>query len=269
MHRRLAWMPALLATLPLAAAGNSTVVHDHAEVGQLGKRRLLYRESHDLPDDSPREHRVLAPSPDGTPSARKRVTASTQPMAPNFRLEDGRDGYREGVRGCDGQRVVYAGTGAGDARACRCRSTPRSTPASTVRCDATGMSGSAAMRCRCASWCRAASSSSRCGCSGSTPAAVARRTMGLRMRLATWFGFAMPDVRLIHHIQHQCLLAPSETGTVRDALNRYPQVPIALSPRRKAHPPTSSHACSASRSVAAARFDRAWLHPKVAASRME
>ena len=45
------------------------------------------------------------------------------------------------------------------------------------------------------------------------------------MRLATWFGFAMPDVRLIHHIQHQCLLAPSETGTVRDALNRYPQVP--------------------------------------------
>jgi len=39
-------MPALLATLPFAAFASSSVVHDRAEVRQLGTGRLLYRESH-------------------------------------------------------------------------------------------------------------------------------------------------------------------------------------------------------------------------------
>ena len=55
MHRRLAWMPALLATLPFAAFASSSVVHDRAEVRQLGTGRLLYRESHSWPDDSTRD----------------------------------------------------------------------------------------------------------------------------------------------------------------------------------------------------------------------
>lgn len=63
VHRRLAWMPALLATLPFAAFASSSVVHDRAEVRQLGTGRLLYRESHYLPD-STRERWVFYALPE-------------------------------------------------------------------------------------------------------------------------------------------------------------------------------------------------------------
>ena len=57
------------------------------------------------------------------------------------------------------------------------------------------------------------------------------RTMALRMRLATWFGFAVPDVQLVYRIEDRRLLVFSGTGNVRDARDRYPQVRIAFSPR--------------------------------------
>ena len=232
MHRRLAWMPALLATLPLAAFASSSVVHDRAEVRQLGTGRLLYRESHYLPGDSPGERWVLYLCPDGTPFARKRVTASTQPMAPNFRLEDGRDGYREGVRGGDGQRVVYAGNGAGDARALPL---PIDGVIDAGFDEAIRRHWDALQRGEAVSLRFLVPSRKQF-----FPVRVQRvdtgegtrpRTMALRMRLATWFGFAVPDVQLVYRIEDRRLLVFSGTGNVGDARNRYPQVRIAFSPR--------------------------------------
>lgn len=231
MRRRLVWMPALLAMLPFAASAASTVVHDRAEVRQLETGRLLYRESHYLPSDSPRERWVVYLCQDGTPFARKRMTASKQPMAPNFHLEDGRDGYREGVRGSEGQRVVYAGTGADDARALPL-------PADAV-IDA-GFDD--AIRRHWDVLSRGDAVSLRFLVPSRRqffPVRVQRvdagegahpRTMALRMRLATWFGFAVPDVQLRYRLEDRRLLAFSGTGNVRDARERYPQVRIAFSP---------------------------------------
>lgn len=231
MRRRFSWMLALLVALPFGALATSTVVHDRAEVRLLETGRLLYLESHYLPGDSPRERLVLYRCPDGTPFARKHVTASAQPTAPDFRLEDGRDGYLEGVRDEDGRRVVYAGNGPGDARAL-------SVPAGAVidagfdeavrtHWDALQRGEAVALRFLVPS--RKQFFPMRVQRVDADDASRAD-TLVLRMRLATWFGFAVPEVRLVYRIEDRRLLVFSGTGNVRDARARNPQVRIAFAP---------------------------------------
>lgn len=70
--------------------------------------RLLYRESHWIYRDGNEDVRlVLYRCPDGKPFARKRLQAHATPQAPDFTLEDGRSGYREGVRSTRGGREVF------------------------------------------------------------------------------------------------------------------------------------------------------------------
>ncbi len=68
---------------------------------------LLYTERHLLREANgrPRERLVSYVCPDGDVFARKRVDYSPSAIAPSFQLEDGRDGYREGVRR-EGKRIV-------------------------------------------------------------------------------------------------------------------------------------------------------------------
>ena len=56
-------------------------------------------------------------------------------------------------------------------------------------------------------------------------------TLRLRMRLATWFGFAIPDTLLVYGLEDRRLRVFSGTGNVRDANGRNPQVRIAFAPR--------------------------------------
>jgi hypothetical protein len=68
---------------------------------------LIYREEHWIYREQGVVKRlVLYRCPSGAPFARKQVTATASPYAPDFDFIDGRDGYRESVRSRDGQREV-------------------------------------------------------------------------------------------------------------------------------------------------------------------
>ncbi len=116
MVRRLA-LSLLLAATPAWAGWQAYSGRAHApEDG-----RLLYVEQHLQRFDgaSLRERWVIYRCPDGAPFARKRIDYTPSPIAPAFVLEDGRDGYREGLRWQDGdiELFVHDPAGEGERRA--------------------------------------------------------------------------------------------------------------------------------------------------------
>lgn len=104
---RIVVLPALfatLATLPALAA----VDHREGTAYARDDGRVLYRESHyTWTDGAHRRRLVLYRCPGGDVFARKTVDYTPSPTAPDFSFEDGRDGYREGVRRVDGGREVF------------------------------------------------------------------------------------------------------------------------------------------------------------------
>jgi hypothetical protein len=69
---------------------------------------LMYTESHWMVDDGGNPSRlVLYRCPDGKAFARKTVHDDGSAQAPDFELDDGRTGYREGVRRAGGKREVF------------------------------------------------------------------------------------------------------------------------------------------------------------------
>jgi hypothetical protein len=219
----------LAATIACTAAA-ATASGPSREIAQALARedgRLLYREEHwHLPDGG---RLVLYRCPDGTPFARKRVAAGPSAEAPDFAFEDGRDGYREGVRSGAAGREVYvrARTDAAEQRA------PLRVPA-----DAVADAGfDAAVRAR---W-DALTAGTRL--SFLLPsrldfvpvrivdhgrAAAAAPTRRLRMTLDTWFGFAVPAVELVYDASSRRLLTFSGTGTIRDGRGRHRPVRIVF-----------------------------------------
>ncbi len=97
----------LIATPALAAdsasyVGNAYALHSHT---------LLYHETHYRFRKNGQLHRlVLYTCPDHKAFARKIVAGGTA-QAPDFQFVDALGGYREGVRGADGKRVVYVKRG--------------------------------------------------------------------------------------------------------------------------------------------------------------
>lgn len=72
---------------------------------------VLYRETHwRYRDGDFDRHLVLYGCADGTPFARKLLTASSRQAAPDFDFYDARLDYREGVNGRGARRVVYVQT---------------------------------------------------------------------------------------------------------------------------------------------------------------
>ena len=91
-----------------APTAPGAVRHLEGKAFALSDGHLMYLESHWLYDDGGNPSRlVLYRCPDGKPFARKLVHDDGHPQAPDFELDDGRRGYREGVRSSGGQRVVF------------------------------------------------------------------------------------------------------------------------------------------------------------------
>lgn len=97
------------------AGGLSLCSVAQADVSYQGEARdldtgtLLYREHHLVRQDGalPRERVVLYRCVDDALFARKRVDYSNASASPAFAMEDGRFGYREGVRLTDASLITY------------------------------------------------------------------------------------------------------------------------------------------------------------------
>lgn len=195
--------------------------------------RLLYRETHwRYADAKVAQRLVLYRCPDGQAFARKRVIDGAQAEAPNFDFSDGRDGYREGVRGRGGGREVYVQD---DARA------PLRTRAVKLPRDAVIDAGFDAMvraRWDTLSQGRAIAIPfllpSRFDFLDLKLAATAptrvdgRPARRLRMSLDRWYGFAIPAVELTYADADRRLLEFRGIGTVRDRRGRPLDVRIAF-----------------------------------------
>lgn len=113
-------IPTLLLSMALQAAPAAATADATRYTGiarNADASRVLYREEHFRygPTDARREL-VLYRCPDGQPFARKHLGGG-HAVAPDFRLRDGRSGYREGVRTQDGRRTVFVHrVGAADTR---------------------------------------------------------------------------------------------------------------------------------------------------------
>lgn len=225
------WMLlALIPVAPVAAEPMAAVVREQADVRSLADGRLLYRESHYVVRGSTSERWVLYRCPDGNPFARKRVLASRSAATPDFMLEDGRDGYREGVRGGGGERVAYSSEGGKESR--RTLSIPADGVIDAGFDAAVRKHWDALQRGEAVNLQFLVPSRQQF-----FPVRVQRvadsnrssaRTLQLRMRLATWFGFAVPDVGLVYGLEDRRLRVFSGTGNVRDARGRNPQVRITF-----------------------------------------
>jgi hypothetical protein len=99
----------LLAVLALAGPAVLLAAERYDGVAYIhGTDRIAYRETHWLFDrDGTRQRLVLYRCADGTPFGRKWVRAAPSAFAPDFDYEDARDGYREGVRTEQNRRVVF------------------------------------------------------------------------------------------------------------------------------------------------------------------
>lgn len=219
----------LAMALSVAADAATGVRREHADVYAAGTDRLLYRETHwVLPGDAGRW--VLYRCPDGKPFARKRVADGS--ATPDFALEDPRGGYAEGVRGGGASRLVYVRQGGED------RGRHVQVPADGV-IDA---GFDAAVRKHWASLMRGDAIRLQFLVPSRKrfyPVLVQRtgeanwqgvRAERLRMRLDSWFGFAVPDVLLLYSQADRRLLQFTGTGNVRNSGGDHPQVRIAFAP---------------------------------------
>lgn len=219
----------VVACLGAEHVGAVNVRRDDARVLAADGGRLLYRETHWISDGANPERWVLYRCPDGAAFARKRVASTAEPTRPDFTLEDGRDGYREGVRGGSGERSVFVRAPGGEERSRRLE-----TPADGV-IDA-GFDA-AVRRHWPALWRGEAVSLQFLVPSRKRfyPVRVQRVASlerdgvpaeRLRMRLDAWFAFAVPDVTLVYSRDEPRLLEFDGTSNVRDQRGRYPHVRI-------------------------------------------
>ena len=224
---------ALAASLAAGGAVGAPLSREEARVHAAGNGALLYRETHFVAPGGSGERWVLYRCPDGSPFARKRVAPAAAPATPNFAFEDGRDGYREGVRGTDRSRAVFV------------RGEDGAETARTVQVPADGVIDAgfdAAVR---GHWqALMAGESVRMQFLVPSrkrfyPVRVQRvgatrwngiEAQRLRMRLDAWFGFAVPDVQLVYASRDQRLLEFAGTGNVRDGRGANPQVRIRFAP---------------------------------------
>ena len=224
-------IPLLLLLLCPALALAQTVQRQEGRAYAASGTALLYRETHWLQGAPDAQSRlVLYRCADGRPFARKWMTPQGSPQTPDFSLEDGRDGYQEGVRGNGIARTVYVRATAGANPVSRTLDVP-----SGAVVDA---GFDAAVR---RHWVELL---------GGQPVAFQfllpsrqrlvplklQRTAALtwkgqpaeqlQMKLDAWFGFAVPAVTLVYARTDQRLLQFSGTGNVRDHNGRYPEVRV-------------------------------------------
>lgn len=220
------WMTGLL-VLALAPCAQAAGV-DAAELRRYTGNaydsggRLLYRETHYLQG---RSRLVLYRCADGRAFARKQVQG--EGIAPDFDFSDGRDGYREGVRGGAGGREVFWRGGAG-------KPLKQTALAKTgagvfdagfdayVREHWAALERGQATRARFLVPSRLGAIGIRLRSRAGAPAGFA----DFGMRLDAWYGFAVPEFRLRYRKADRWLSRFEGIGTIRNAAGTYPRLRI-------------------------------------------
>lgn len=125
----------LVAFLALAARpAQAALTFEEGLARDPGSRTLLYREHHLVrrAEGKPTERLVIYRCTDGTPFARKRVDYRGSAQAPEFRFEDARLGYSEGLRRAGGNDTVWVRDARGESE----RSAVLDDPAARLVADA-------------------------------------------------------------------------------------------------------------------------------------
>jgi len=247
-------LPCLILLLSVIAApvsaADQTVQRQEGRAYATADGRLLYRETHWLQGPASAQSRlVLYRCSDGRPFARKWMTPQGSPQTPDFTLDDGRDGYQEGVRGRAADRQVSVRASA---------QAPTFSRAITLPAGAVVDAGfDAAVR---SHWAALQAGQSVAfqfllpSRQRLVPLKLQRTgavswqgepAEQLQMKLDAWFGFAVPAVTLVYARADRRLLQFEGTGNVRDAEGGWPQVRIRF-PR--APQPVSEGELSAARS---------------------
>lgn len=195
---------------------------------------LLYRELHLRYEEKGASGRVvLYRCPDGTPFARKRLRVASDASAPEFEFVDGRDGYREGVRGEGDRREVFVQAGREE-----------ETQRRMVRIGPDGVvdAGFDALIRRHWDDLLAGNSvtaafllPSRFDFLGVSISRVASAEgddslLRLRMKLDAWYGFAVPQTDLAYRASDRWLLRFEGIGSIRDGRGRNQAVRIEFPP---------------------------------------
>jgi len=216
--------------VPVSAA-DQTVQRQEGRAYATADGRLLYRETHWLQGPTSAQSRlVLYRCSDGRPFARKWMTPQGNPQTPDFMLDDGRDGYQEGVRGSSGARQVSVRVSAQAPTFSRAIAIP---PGAVVDAgfdaavrrhwDALQAGQSVAFQFLLPSRQRLVPLKLQRTGAVTWQGQPAEQ---LQMKLDAWFGFAVPAVTLIYATADQRLLQFTGTGNVRDDKGRYPDVRV-------------------------------------------
>lgn len=202
---------------------------------------VLYRERHFRygPADARREL-VLYTCPDGKPFARKTVGGDGGPaQAPDFELYDARNGYREGVRGAGGRRVVFVHRVGADAN--------RVSPLPRVPDPVIDSGFDAFLR---AHW-TSLMAGQTVDLSFLVPsrrafmdfevyrhddkAAAKNGVVVFRLRLASWFGFALPHIDVAYTAEGRELRWFHGLSNLRDMQGRNITVTLRYPPDLRTH----------------------------------
>lgn len=228
--------PALGAAILLGMLSANAFAADRYEGLAYAKAggRLVYRELHWRYEEQGSAARlVVYRCPDGTPFARKRLRMTGEASTPEFDFVDGRDGYREGVRGDGNRREVFVQAGA-DA------GTQRRTL--QIRPDSVVDAGfDALIRTR---WDDLLAGHSvdaafllpsrfdflDVSIRKLAPAGAGDALVRLRMELDAWYGFAAPQTDLAYRASDRWLLRFEGIGSIRDARGRNQAVRIEFPP---------------------------------------
>jgi hypothetical protein len=223
----------LLALLSVAAPKSLLAAERYEGIAYArGSDRVAYRETHWLFDrDGTGERLVLYRCADGTPFGRKWVTETPSAVAPDFDFEDARDGYREGVRTARGKRLVFVRENA------RAALKTRPLPGSADGVLDAGFDAFVRAHWRDLAAGRAphfdflipsrfeylpfALSGVRDVTRDGEPARL------LKMRLAGWYGFAVPGIDLLYDRAGR-LMEFDGVGNVRDAAGKNQDVRIVF-----------------------------------------
>ena len=214
----------LLSLLPCAhvAGSNAAGVQRYTGNAHDSGGRLLYRETHYVQG---RSRLVLYRCADGRAFARKQVQG--EGAAPDFEFSDGRDGYREGVRGSSGGREVFWRAAAG-------KPLKQAAVAKTgagvfdagfdayVRQNWAALERGQAVRARFLVPGRLGAIGIRLQPNPGAPAGF----VDFGMRLDAWYGFAVPEFRLRYRKADRWLSRFEGIGTIRNAAGSYPRLRI-------------------------------------------
>lgn len=196
--------------------------------------KLAYREFHWRYEEHGSPVRlVVYRCPDGTAFARKRVRATADASAPDFEFVDGRDGYREGVRGNGDRREVFVQE--------RRDAAPRTRMLRMSAGSVVDAGFDALVR---KHWDELLAGDpvaatfvlpSRfdlldVSIRKMDPATGDTSMVRLRMKLDAWYGFAAPQTDLAYRTSDRWLLSFEGIGSIRDAHGRNQAVRIEFPP---------------------------------------